>query len=159
MNKTINLTYKKQQGAILIVALIMLLLLTIIGLSSMRGTSLQENMTGNMRDSNLSLQAAEAALRKGEQIVKSESPSALDTLELTPQAGTYASFPGVGADPSYTITHLARQRTSTSTSAGEPVSGFAIVRVEATGYGASTNSDNSASSITILRSTFQTPEY
>lgn len=157
MNKTINLTYKKQQGAILIVALIMLLLLTIIGLSSMRGTSLQENMTGNMRDSNLSLQAAEAALRKGEQIVKSESPSALDTLELTPQAGTYASFPGVGADPSYTITHLARQRTSTS--AGEPVSGFAIVRVEATGYGASTNSDNSASSITILRSTFQTPEY
>ena len=157
MKKTIGSNYKKQQGAILIVALIMLLLLTIIGLSSMRGTSLQENMTGNMRDSNLSLQAAEAVLRKGEQIVKSESPSALDTLELTPQAGTYASFPGVGADPSYTITHLARQRTSTS--AGEPVSGFAIVRVEATGYGASTNSDNSASSITILRSTFQTPEY
>ena len=157
MNKAINLTYKKQQGAILIVALIMLLLLTIIGLSSMRGTSLQENMTGNMRDSNLALQAAEAALRKGEQIVRNESPSALDTLELTPQTGTYASFPGVGADPSYTITHLARQRTSTS--AGEPVSGFAIVRVEATGYGASTNSDNSASSITTLRSTFQTPEY
>ena len=42
---------KSQRGAILVIALFMLLLLTIIGLSSMRATSLQENMAGSMRDS------------------------------------------------------------------------------------------------------------
>ncbi len=63
---------RQQRGAtvLLIVALIMLpALLTIIGLSSMRGTSLQENMAGNMRDGNLALQASEAALRKAEEVV------------------------------------------------------------------------------------------
>jgi type IV pilus assembly protein PilX len=61
--------YKKinrEQGAVLIVGLIMLLLLTIIGLASIRGSDLQERMAGNMRDRNLAFQAAEAGLRRGE---------------------------------------------------------------------------------------------
>jgi type IV pilus assembly protein PilX len=44
----------------------MILLLTIIGLASIRGSDLQERMAGNMRDRNLSFQSAEAALRSGE---------------------------------------------------------------------------------------------
>ena len=160
MNKNLNLNYPhKQQGAILIVALIMLLLLTIIGLSSMRGTSIQESMSGNLRDSNLSLQAAEAALRLGEQIVSTKlADNSLGTLEAGPQTGTYPSFPGVSADPGYTITLLALQRTSTA--AGEPATGNegAIVRVQAVGYGASTNTDSTASSTTTLRSTYQAIE-
>jgi type IV pilus assembly protein PilX len=160
MNNLINSARKNnQQGAILIVALIMLLLLTIIGLSSMRGTSLQENMTGNMRDSNLSLQAAEAALRKGEQIVSSKlADNSLGTLETAPLSGTYTGFSGVSAAPTYTITLIALQRTSTA--AGEPATGNegAIVRVQATGSGASTNANTSASSTTTLRSTFQAIE-
>jgi type IV pilus assembly protein PilX len=148
MNNPIHLARKNnQQGAILIVAFIMLLLLTIIGLSSMRGTSLQERMTGNMRDSNLSLQAAEAALRKGEQVASSKlADNSLGTLEAAPLSGTY------------TITLIALQRTSTA--AGEPANGNegAIVRVEATGSGASTNVNASASSTTTLRSTFQAIE-
>lgn len=55
-----------QRGAVLIVGLIMLLLLTVIGLASIRGTDLQERMAGNMRDRNLAFQAAEAGLRYGE---------------------------------------------------------------------------------------------
>ncbi len=160
MSLPINAMHKNnQQGAILIVALIMLLLLTIIGLSSMRGTSLQENMTGNMRDSNLSLQAAEAALRKGEQIVSSKlADNSLGTLEGTPLSGTYTGFPGVSAAPTYTITLIALQRTSTA--AGEPATGNegAIVRVQAIGSGANTNTNATASSSTTLRSTFQAIE-
>lgn len=57
----------KQQGAVLIVGLIMMLLLTIIGLAAVRGTDLQERMAGNMRDRNLAFQSAEAALRIGEE--------------------------------------------------------------------------------------------
>lgn len=160
MTLPINAMQKKnQQGAVLIVALIMLLLLTIIGLSSMRGTSLQENMAGNMRDSNLSLQAAEAALRKGEQIVSSKlADNSLGTLEAAPLSGTYTGFPGVSAAPTYTITLIALQRTSTA--AGEPANGNegALVRVEAIGSGANTNIDATASSPTTLRSTYQAIE-
>lgn len=57
---------KHQRGAVLIVGLIMLLLLTMIGLTSIRGSDLQERMAGNMRDRNLAFQAAEGALRLAE---------------------------------------------------------------------------------------------
>lgn len=61
-----QLTHGQQQGAVLLVGLIMLMLLTIIGLASIRGTDLQERMAGNMRDRNIAFQASEASLRVGE---------------------------------------------------------------------------------------------
>jgi type IV pilus assembly protein PilX len=61
--------YKRQLGAVLIVGLVMMLLLTVIGLAAIRGTDLQERMAGNMRDRNLAFQAAEGALRSGEEIL------------------------------------------------------------------------------------------
>ncbi len=56
----------RQQGAVLIVSLIILLIMTLIGLSSMQNTTLEEKMAGNYRDKNLSFQAAEMTLREGE---------------------------------------------------------------------------------------------
>ncbi len=56
----------RQRGAVLIVSLIFLLLMTLIGVTAMQTTTLQERMAGNMRDQNLAFQAAEAALRQGE---------------------------------------------------------------------------------------------
>jgi len=58
-----------QTGAVLIVALILLLLMTIIGLSAVKGSNLQELMAGNVRDKQVSFQAAEAALRQAEEVV------------------------------------------------------------------------------------------
>lgn len=144
----------RQQGAVLIVALIMLLLLTIIGLSSMRGTSLQENMASNMRDSNLALQASEAALRKGEDVVRAKFlAGTLATLETAPLSGTYADFPNTAKVPEYEITLLAKIRTSTE--AGAPIDDEgALVRVESDGYGLNTNSDDDPTSRSQLRSTF-----
>lgn len=57
---------KYQSGAVLVVSLIMLLLLTLIGTTGMSVTSLEEKMAGNMRDRNLAFQAAESALSAGE---------------------------------------------------------------------------------------------
>jgi type IV pilus assembly protein PilX len=57
---------KRQQGVVLVISLIMLLLMTIIGTTGMQATSLEEKMAGNMRDRNLAFQAAEAALKEGE---------------------------------------------------------------------------------------------
>lgn len=61
--------FRKQAGAVLIVGLIMVLLMTIIGLAAIRGSGMQELMAGNMRDRNLAFQAAEAGLRAGEGVV------------------------------------------------------------------------------------------
>lgn len=57
---------RRQNGAVLIVALIMMVLLTIIGVTGTNVTSLEEKMAGNMRDRNLAFQAAESALQAGE---------------------------------------------------------------------------------------------
>ena len=65
----------KQRGAVLIISMIILLLLTILGVTSMQSTNLEERMAGNMRDQNLAFEAAEAALRDAEEF--------LDTVATT----------------------------------------------------------------------------
>lgn len=55
-----------QSGAALIVSLVILLVLTIIGVTAMQGTTLEERMAGNLRSHDLAFQAAAAALRNGE---------------------------------------------------------------------------------------------
>lgn len=57
---------RRERGAILIVALMFLVLLTIIGVSSMSGTALEEKMASNLREQNVAFQAAESALRDAE---------------------------------------------------------------------------------------------
>lgn len=59
-------TFKHQSGAVLVVSLVMLLLLSIISVAGMQTTTLEEKMTGNQRDRNLAFQAAESAIRAGE---------------------------------------------------------------------------------------------
>ncbi|MCQ8105217.1 PilX N-terminal domain-containing pilus assembly protein [Methylomonas sp. SURF-2] len=59
-------TFKYQSGAVLVVSLVMLLLLSIISVAGMQTTTLEEKMTGNQRDRNLAFQAAESAIRAGE---------------------------------------------------------------------------------------------
>lgn len=56
----------KQSGVVLVVGLIMLLLLTLIGVTGSQTTGLEEKMTGNKKNYNIAFQAAESALRAGE---------------------------------------------------------------------------------------------
>jgi type IV pilus assembly protein PilX len=60
----------RERGAVLIVALVFLVIMTVLGVTAMRTTTLQERMAGNVRDSNLAFQSAEAALREGEQFLQ-----------------------------------------------------------------------------------------
>jgi type IV pilus assembly protein PilX len=55
-----------EQGFVMVTAVLFLLVLTILGLSSMGGTILEEKMTGFYRDRQIAFEAAEAALRDGE---------------------------------------------------------------------------------------------
>jgi type IV pilus assembly protein PilX len=64
----------KQRGAVMVVALIFLLVMTMLILASIRGTVMQERMASNLYDRSLAFQAAEAALREGERFVLESSP-------------------------------------------------------------------------------------
>tara|TARA_R110002111_G_scaffold8723_3_gene31412 strand:- start:1062 stop:1607 length:546 start_codon:yes stop_codon:yes gene_type:complete len=61
-----NYVNRKQSGVVLIISLIMLVLLTLIGVTAMQVTGLEEKMAGNMKSNNLAFQSAETALREGE---------------------------------------------------------------------------------------------
>lgn len=60
----------RETGMVLIIALILLLVLTILGLAAVQSTALEEKMTGNTRNHQMAFQATEAALRAGEDGLK-----------------------------------------------------------------------------------------
>jgi type IV pilus assembly protein PilX len=62
-----NFTIQGQRGVTLVVSLMFLLLLTILGVTSMTTGTLQEKMAGNARDLDIATQAAESALRYAEE--------------------------------------------------------------------------------------------
>ena len=59
----------RQRGTILLVSLIIMLLLTILGVTALNNVTMEERMAGNLRDGDLAFQAAEAALRAGENLL------------------------------------------------------------------------------------------
>jgi type IV pilus assembly protein PilX len=59
-----------QHGAALVVSLIILLVMTLIGITSLRTTTMEERMAGNMRDRLLAFESAEAGLRFAETYIR-----------------------------------------------------------------------------------------
>nr|WP_159016282.1 PilX N-terminal domain-containing pilus assembly protein [Lysobacter profundi] len=68
MNRGSSSRPQTQRGVALAVVLILLLVMTLLGLASLRGTLMEERMSANQVDRSLSFQAAEAALREGEAV-------------------------------------------------------------------------------------------
>lgn len=56
----------KQKGAVLIVSLLLLMIMTILGVASMSSTVLEEKMANNNRQKQVAFQSASAALREAE---------------------------------------------------------------------------------------------
>ncbi|MDQ2695072.1 MAG: PilX N-terminal domain-containing pilus assembly protein [Pseudomonadota bacterium] len=65
-----------QQGNTLLLILVFLAVLTILGLTAMQDTTLQERMAGNLRERSLAFQAAESALRETEQALAAAATEA-----------------------------------------------------------------------------------
>lgn len=74
--------YQAQQGAALIIGLLLLLAITLLAVSSMRGTTLQEKMAANLYDRELIFQIAEAGVREAEGILA--SPTEVSALLTRP---------------------------------------------------------------------------
>lgn len=64
-----SITKQRQSGVVLIISLIMLLLLTILGVTGMQVNSLEEKMSGNAYDQSRAFQAAESTLIVAEKFV------------------------------------------------------------------------------------------
>lgn len=68
-----------QQGVVLITTLVLLLVMTLLGVTAMNTTTIQEKMAGNNLDRERAFQAAEAALRDAEQLLE-DPPASIDPL-------------------------------------------------------------------------------
>ena len=71
----------------MVVALLILLVLTVLGVAGMSTTSLEERMAGNSRDREIAFQAAETALREGEAFIGAANFTNLPTDPYNPLTG------------------------------------------------------------------------
>ena len=88
----------QQQGSILVVSLLILVVLTMIGVSSMSSSSLQERMSGNFRDREIAFQSAEAAVSYAESYVRDH----INTANLGNANGYYTEGNGPTAQNAFT---------------------------------------------------------
>lgn len=70
LNRSLASLPGRQRGAALLVCLIILVLVTLIGLTTMKSSALQERMSGGNADKSLAFQAAEMALRDAERHIR-----------------------------------------------------------------------------------------
>ena len=98
---------KRQNGAVLITALVMLVILTMLGLSSMGTNTMEERMAANNQDVNRAFQAAESGLDQGW-----ADPDAFDLNhnEDNPNTFTVTNFGSYDAKLIYSIAF--RQQTA-----------------------------------------------
>lgn len=90
----------KNRGVALFISLVLLLVLTIIGVSAVQTTSLETRMARNEHDSLLAFQAAESALRDGETAVE----GVVSTAEFTDTgAGGKWTVAPLGNDPRWMV--------------------------------------------------------
>jgi len=62
--------FRSQHGAALIIAMILLVIMSLLAVSSLRDTAIQERMSSNTYDRDLAFQSAEAGLRMGERVAE-----------------------------------------------------------------------------------------
>ena len=77
--------FLRERGTALIFALVMLLLLTLLGITAVTTSSLQEKMAGNMRDQHMAQQAGDSILRDGQSWVFNQTDK--PTPSCQPGAG------------------------------------------------------------------------
>jgi type IV pilus assembly protein PilX len=85
-NQTSAPLRRRESGAVLVISLLFLVILTILGITAMWGSISEEKMSGNARDMNLAFQAAESALRDARRDINGI---------VIPASGAAARSPGI----------------------------------------------------------------
>jgi len=81
----------KQSGAVLIVSLILLLVITIVGFSSSQSVLMQEKMTYSVQEGHVALQSAELGLQEAADFIRDN----VNTLAGFSEDGSAADSPGL----------------------------------------------------------------
>ena len=84
-----NVNNQRQRGMVLLVALVMVVLMSLVAAASIKGSNLQEAMSGGMRDRNIAFQAAESALREAEETVVTSN---VDVLAVQNRDGYFVDL-------------------------------------------------------------------
>ncbi len=108
MSKPNTQSIQRQRGAVLVISLIVLLILSIIGVNAVKTTQLEEKMAGNQRDVNYAFQATESALRGGEAwlfalLIRPSSTVALADYATCSTAADVWVLDGVGEFPDVNV--------------------------------------------------------
>jgi type IV pilus assembly protein PilX len=98
---TMNALKNRQSGIALVIALVLLLAITLVGLASIRGTTLQEKMSSNLQDRDIAFQAAEAALRIAERRIADTTADIWHDCSLG--GVTCEALPSGGSVPRQTV--------------------------------------------------------
>jgi len=80
-----------QRGATLIVALVILLVMSLVGLASMSSSTLQSRMAFNKKQKMLSLLAAESILKVGEKYIADEITGSVKMKRFNGDSGLFAA--------------------------------------------------------------------
>ena len=88
---------QRQEGIALFIALVVLLIITVLGLSGLQTTTLEERMAASARDRDIAFQAAEAALAQGEAFVQTVDINQLAAFDNNTN-GFYRPQSGANAD-------------------------------------------------------------
>lgn len=91
----------RQSGAILFVSLILLLVLTLIGVTAMKTTTLQEKMASSHRQRAIAMQAAEAAVRQAEVWLVNNVTKISDLARFDGSDELYAAVTSAGCAPAH----------------------------------------------------------
>lgn len=88
----------RQSGAVLFIAIVLLLVMTLIGATAMKMTTSQERQAGIIQDIEVAFQETEANLRDGEAEVRSQpvAPIATATPVDSLSGGVYTPGPNIG---------------------------------------------------------------
>lgn len=116
-------TEHAQRGVALIVALILLVIVTVIGLAAIRSTTMQEKMASNLQDRQIALQNSEAALRVAQGLLQASGATVWrDCTVATTQCDNNPSAQADAAGVWQTVPTgtAANQYTAGSNAAGQP---------------------------------------
>lgn len=170
-------SHNRQSGAALIVALIFLLLMTLLSTSSMRNSTMQERMAGNMRDWNIGFQGAEASLRFVETFLLTSNtyPEFDDTSgyyqvnspdrpvwdgDSTSDGNGYLTYPfdvpGAAERPKYYIEELSSIKPAgTNSETGTPIEEIFYFRVTSVGFGGAVDASGIPLSSVVLSTVYR----
>lgn len=90
---------RQQAGIVLVTALIILVVLTMLMMTTMRTGVMEERMAGNLRDWNNAFQAAEAAMRDAEREIYTASRIVGQTGFATGCSTTGLCYPNTSGEP------------------------------------------------------------